>query len=105
VRRLVLKADAIIPIFSTGISFFAASANRLEHNTTLSPLILNPVTVMNAGSSSCSSTSSSTSNTVCVPSSSVFVLPYKQQDRDYYRIGIGIDAIKVLTKLFPTTTK
>jgi len=104
-RRLVLKADAIIPIFSTGISFFAASANRMEHNTTLSPLILNPVTVMNAGSSSCSASSSSTSNTVCVPSSTVFVLPYKQQDRDYYRIGIGIDAIKVLTKLFPAATK
>jgi hypothetical protein len=96
-RRLVLKADAVIPIFSTGTYFFASSANRLAPNNTLSPLILNPVTVNSGNSSACATPSSSI---VCVPSPSVFVLPYKQPNRDYYRIGIGIDAVKLLSKLF-----
>jgi hypothetical protein len=104
-RHFVLKTDAIIPVFSTGAYFFASSANRLERNTTLSPLILSPVTVAtNTSSSACVASAT----TVCFPSPSVFVLPYKQQNRDYYRIGIGIDITKVFAKLFspapaPTT--
>jgi hypothetical protein len=95
--KAIFKADAIVPIFSTGTYFFASSANRLARNETLSPLILTPVTV-NSGSSSACSMPSATS--VCVPSPNVFVLPYKQPDRDYYRIGVGVDAVKILTKLF-----
>jgi hypothetical protein len=94
-RHFVFKADAVIPILSTGFYFFAASANRLERDTTLSPLILTPVTIMNSGSSTCTASAS----TACIPSSSVFVLPFKQQNRDFYRIGIGIDAMKIL-KIF-----
>jgi hypothetical protein len=103
-RHLVFKADAIIPVFSTGAYFFASSANRLERNTTLSPLILSPVTV---ATSTSSSTCTASTTTVCFPSPSVFVLPYKQQNRDYYRIGVGIDIAKIFVKLFPapaTTT-
>ena len=100
-RNFVLKADAIIPILTTGVSFFASSSNRLEQSKTFSPLILTPITIQNASSSGCTATAT----TACVPSSSVFVLPYKQQNRDYYRIGLGIDAMKILTKLFPKATK
>jgi hypothetical protein len=50
---------------------------------------------MNSGSSTCTASAS----TACIPSSSVFVLPFKQQNRDFYRIGIGIDAMKIL-KIF-----
>jgi hypothetical protein len=100
-RHLVVKADAIIPVVQTGAYFFAASANRIESSTTFSPLILTPITVTaNSGSSTC--TTSST--TICVPSPSVFVLPYKQQNRDYYRIGIGIDVQKIFTKLFGSSS-
>lgn len=98
-RHLVFKADAVIPIFSTGTYFFASSANRLAGNQSLSPLILTPVTVNSGSSSSCTASSTSTTS-VCVPSPNVFVLPYKQPDRDFYRIGIGIDAVKLLSKLF-----
>jgi hypothetical protein len=96
-KKLVLKADAIIPVFSTGAYFFASSANRLSRNTVLSPLILSPVTI---ASSTSSTTCATSTTTVCFPSNSVFVLPYKQQDRDDYRIGIGIDVAKIFKKLF-----
>jgi hypothetical protein len=95
-RHFIFKADAIIPIMSTGFYFFATSANRFEKNMTLSPLILSPVTVNSSTASACTSSSS----TVCVPSPNVFVLPYKQPDRDFYSIGVGIDLVKVFTKLF-----
>jgi len=101
-RHFVLKADAVIPIRSTGVSFFAAADNRLEHNATLSPLILSPVTL---ATNTSTSTCTASSTTVCYPTSSVFILPFKQQNRDYYRIGIGIDAVKILTKLFTSATK
>jgi hypothetical protein len=97
-HHLVFKADAIIPVLSTGAYFFASSANRFSRNTTLSPLILTPITITNG--TGCTASSSN----ACLPSPSVFVLPYKQQDRDYYRIGVGIDLAKVFTKLFPAST-
>jgi hypothetical protein len=50
--------------------------------------------------SSTASACTSSSSTVCVPSPNVFVLPYKQPDRDFYSIGVGIDLVKVFTKLF-----
>jgi hypothetical protein len=98
-RHWVLKADAVVPIYSTGIYFFGASSNRLVRNTTLSPLILSPVTL---ATSTATSACTASANTVCYPASDVFILPYKQQNRDYYRIGLGIDVKKVLTKLFPS---
>ena len=96
-RHFVFKADAIVPIKSTGLYFFAASVNRFERNSTLTPLILSPVTL---ATNTSSSTCSPSTTTVCYPSPSVFILPYKQPDRDFYRIGIGIDAVKLLSKLF-----
>jgi hypothetical protein len=96
-RQFVLKADAVIPILKSGVYFFAASDNRIARNTILSPLILSPVTL---ATNTSTSTCTASSTTVCFPSSSVFILPYKQQNRDYYRIGIGIDAVKILKGLF-----
>lgn len=102
-RHWVLKADATVPIEDSGFYFFGASANRLERNTTLSPLILTPVTL--APTTTVTSTCTASATTVCYPSPSVFILPYKQQDRDYYRIGIGVNVMKLLTKLFPAVAK
>lgn len=96
-RHFLFKADARIPIEDTGLYFFASAANRFERNSTLSPLILSPVTL---STNTASTTCAASKTTVCFPASNVLILPYKQPDRDYYRIGIAIDAMKVLTKLF-----
>jgi len=101
-RRFVVKADAIVPIQSSGFYFFAATTTRLQRNQTLSPLILSPVTL---ATNTATATCTPSETTVCYPSPSVFILPYKQQNRDYYRIGIGIDAKKVLTTLFGVDKK
>jgi hypothetical protein len=95
-KSTVFKADAIIPVMSTGFYFFGSSATRITPNKTLPPLILTPVTIV-SGSGTCPTDSSGA--TACVPSPNVFVLPYRQQDRDFYRIGIGIDIAKVF-KIF-----
>ncbi|MFZ1084684.1 MAG: hypothetical protein WAN35_06955 [Terracidiphilus sp.] len=103
-QKFVLKADSIIPIFNTGAYFFASSANRLVHNTNQPPLILSPVTIGTANGTTACTTSGTT---VCIPAGNVFVLPYKQQNRDYYRIGIGVDLITVfkgLINLVPAKT-
>jgi hypothetical protein len=92
-RRFVFKSDLILPIAQTGIYFFGTAAIRIRPNQDLPPLIL-------ASTPISSGTSSATSGTVTVPSPSVFVLPLKQSDRDFYRIGIAIDLSKVLTKLY-----
>jgi hypothetical protein len=97
-RRFVLKGDAILPIMQTGVYFFGTSATRIARNVSYSPLILSPVTVTTGPSSSSGSS-------MTVPSSSVFVLPYKHQNRDFYSIGIGLDAKKILTKLFNPSAK
>ena len=98
-RRFVVKTDAVIPILTTGAFFFASADNRIARDQTVSPLILSPVTL---ATNTTTSTCTASTTTVCYPSSNVFVLPFKQQNRDYYRIGIGIDALKILTKLAPS---
>jgi hypothetical protein len=92
-RRVVFKSDAILPIPKSGIYFFASAAIRLRPNQDLSPLILASTPVS-------SGTGTTTPGTVTVPSPSVFVLPLKQSDRDFYRIGIAFDLAKILPKLF-----
>lgn len=92
-RGLVFKSDAIFPIPRTGIYFFASASIRIAPNQNLSPLILTATPVSSGGGTS-------TPGTVTVPSPSVFVLPLKQSDRDFYRIGIAFDLAKILPKLF-----
>jgi len=92
-RGLVFKSDAIFPIPRTGIYFFASASIRMTSNQNLSPLILTATPVSSGGGTS-------TPGTVTVPSPSVFVLPLKQSDRDFYRIGIAFDLAKILPKLF-----
>jgi hypothetical protein len=92
-RGFVFKSDAIFPIPKTGIYFFASASIRIAPNQNLSPLILTATPVSSGGGTS-------TPGTVTVPSPSVFVLPLKQSDRDFYRIGIAFDLAKILPKLF-----
>jgi hypothetical protein len=95
-RRFVFKGDTVVPVLNTGAYFFASSATRLEHNLTLSPLVLPSQTV---GISNSTSTCTASATNVCLPSDNIFILPFKQANRDFYRIGIGIDLTTVL-KLF-----
>ena len=88
----VLKADGIFPISNTGISFYGAVDTRIERNSGLPPLLLNPVPITTSGTS--------TAGAVTVPSSSVWVLPLRQPNRDFYRYGIAVDLSTVFTKLF-----
>lgn len=91
-RSLVFKSDALFPILNTGVFFFGSASIRTQQNATLPPLILTPVPLA----------ATATAGSVTVPSPSVFVLPLKQANRDFYRIGIGLDLSKILPKLFKT---
>jgi hypothetical protein len=90
-RHFVMKNDILLPIGTTGLYFFGAASTRFSRNTTYSPLILNSVPI--------ASGTNPPAGSVTIPSPSVFVLPLKQPDRDYYRIGFGIDVTALIKPL------
>jgi hypothetical protein len=77
-HRLVFKFDAVLPIptsaNSSWLYLFGSAYIRMSSSQTLAPLFL-----------------AAPPNTVTVPSPSVFVLPLRQPNRDYYRIGVGLN--------------
>ncbi|HWG17348.1 MAG TPA: hypothetical protein VN678_05765 [Acidobacteriaceae bacterium] len=89
-KRWIFKTDGIYPIVTKGKAtfyLFGSFSTRLKRNQTdNSPLILQPAAL---------ATVTGTASTA-VPNVSTVVLPLRQPDRDFYRIGIGID----LTTLF-----
>jgi hypothetical protein len=93
-RRFVLKADAVIPLWNTGAFFFGSTATRIAANANYAPLILQPAAIVTSGASPPAS--------ISVPSNSTWVLPLVQPNRDFYRIGFGIDLSTVLQKIFQT---
>ncbi len=81
----VFKLDGELPVPISGSSWlylFGSAYIRLQGNVNLSPLILQVPTTP-----------------VTVPSPSVFVLPLRQPNRDYFRIGIGLNLDQVLCKM------
>lgn len=90
---MVFKADAIFPVSNTGVFFFGSSSIRFEANKTLSPLILLPATIVTS--------SPSVPANIVVPSASTWVLPLTQPDRDFYRVGIGMNLNSLISKLLP----
>jgi hypothetical protein len=89
-NRWIFKTDGVYPFVTKGKAtfyLFGSFSTRLERNQTdNSPLILQPAvlaTVTGTGSTA-------------VPNVNTVVLPLRQPDRDFYRIGVGID----LTTLF-----
>lgn len=91
-RHFVFKAEAIFPIPNTTVYFFGSSALRLEGNKYYSPLILQPATIVPTGAAPPA--------TITVPSANTWILPLTQPDRDFYRIGLGIDLGAALAKAF-----
>jgi hypothetical protein len=63
---------------------FGSAYMRLAKNQNYSPLILN------------------TATGVTVPSSTVTVLPLEQPNRDYYRLGVGLNINQLFCKAFST---
>jgi hypothetical protein len=93
-RHLVFKTNFVYPIRKAGgLYIFGSAAIRMEHNKDSNPLILTQTTIA-------TSAGSATPGQVTIPSSSIFVLPLRQSDRDFYRIGIGVDLASILPKLF-----
>jgi len=84
-RGVVFKMDGILPIptgSSSWLYLFGSSYIRLQSNQNLPPLIL-----------------ATPPTTVTVPSPSVIVLPLRQPNRDYYRIGVGLNINQLWCKL------
>lgn len=94
-NRWIFKTDAIYPLVSKGHAtfyLFGSFSTRLEKNVTdNSPLILQAATL---------ATVTGTGSTA-VPNVYTVVLPLRQPDRDFYRIGVGID----LTTLIKAASK
>jgi len=84
---VVFKVDAILPIptgsGSSWLYLFGSTYVRLQTNENLSPLVLQtPPTP------------------ITVPSPTVFVLPLRQPNRDYFRIGVGLNINQLWGKAF-----
>ncbi len=88
VRGLVAKVDGLlpIPIGSSAASYlymFGSVYTRFQRNQDSSPLILAAET-----------------NKPTIPSDGVIVLPLKQPDRDFFRLGVGLNLSQVFCKMF-----
>lgn len=82
-RSVVFKMDGILPIQLGDASWlyvFGSVYMRLNRNQDLSPLIL------------------TTATGLTIPSPTVAVLPLRQPNRDYYRLGVGINLSQVFCK-------
>jgi hypothetical protein len=92
-RHFVAKTDATFPIpVMTSVYFFGSAAIRFTRNKNLSPLILQPATIVAA--------SPTPPATITIPSGTTWVLPLTQPNRDFYRIGVGLDVTSILSKAF-----
>ncbi|HEV2289724.1 MAG TPA: hypothetical protein VGR81_12300 [Candidatus Acidoferrales bacterium] len=84
-RGVVFKLDGELPlpVFSSSwLYLFGSVYMRVLDDVQLSPLVLQVPTTP-----------------VTVPSPSVFILPLRQPNRDYFRIGIGLNLSQVFCKM------
>jgi hypothetical protein len=87
-RSVVFKMDGVLPIptgNSAWLYVFGSVYLRLNRNQNNSPLILN------------------TATGVTIPSPTVIVLPLLQPNRDYFRLGVGINLSQIFCKLSTST--
>lgn len=89
-KRVVFKTDGVYPMLvkgSAAVYIFGSFATRFARNQTdNTPLILQAAslpTLTGSGSSA-------------VPNVNTVVFPLAQPDRDFYRIGVGIDVIALI---------
>ena len=87
-RHFVFKIDGVHPLPIAGskiLYIFGSVSLRFTHNTNFAPLILQSASL--------------DSLTKSGPDPSVFVLPLKQPDRDFYRYGVGLNLTAIFSKL------
>lgn len=96
-RHYVAKSDVSFPIPGTSVYFFGSAAIRFTRNQDFSPLILQPATIV--------ASSPTPPATITVPSGTTWVLPLTQPNRDFYRIGVGLDLGSALGKIFKTSSQ
>lgn len=92
-RRFVFKIDGVHPLPIAGskiLYLFGNVSLRFTRNHDLPPLILQSAAL-----------DPLTKNG---PTSSVFVLPLKQPDRDFYRYGVGLNLTEIFAKLSSKAT-
>ena len=89
VRHFVAKADGVLPIAATKnfVYLFGSIYSRLERNQNYPSLILAAET-----------------NKPTLPNASVVVLPLQQPDRDFFRIGVGLNLSQVFSKFSGSST-
>jgi hypothetical protein len=93
----VVKVEGVYPLPIKGNAFlylFGAFSVRTLRNQNYSPLILQPASL--SGLNGTGSTA--------VPNVNTVVLPLQQPDRDFYRFGIGLDAMCIFTKIFSSSS-
>ena len=81
-RGLVLTLSGDYPVGSTGVRVFASTYMRMARNTNTVALNMDPVTTA-----------------VDPISSSVVIQETMPLDRDYFRVGVGVDIHQIWTKL------
>jgi hypothetical protein len=87
-RHVVFKMDGILPIPMGNASYvylFGSAYVRLAKNQDLSPLILQTVSAPT------------------LPSPTTIVLPLLIPDRDFYRLGVGLNLNQIFCKMFGST--
>jgi len=98
-RGVVLKLDGTLPIPTGGGSswlyLFGSAYMRMARNINQNPLILNAVQL--------SSITPPAPGEPPIPNPLVAVLPLQQPNRDYYRLGVGLNMNQVFCKTFSGT--
>lgn len=98
-QHLVVKFELLYPIRNSAVTLYAATANRLQKNISLPPLVLTPI-ALTAGTATTASSVTMSGSSVMLPSPNVFVLPLRQSDRDFYRLGVALNLDKIFANLF-----
>lgn len=90
---VVFKVEGVQPLPIKGNAFlyiFGSFSMRTSKNQNLPPLILQTATLPATGATA-------------VPNVNTVVLPLQQPDRDFYRFGVGVDAVCIFTKIFASS--
>jgi hypothetical protein len=90
-RHWVLKTDATIPLWRTNAYFFGSGDIRFLRNQNFTPLVLQPASIV--------ASSPNPPTSITIPSSNTWTLPLVQPNRDFYRIGLGVDLTSVVQNL------
>jgi hypothetical protein len=95
VHDFVGKLDGVQPLpFTKGVLYlFGTAAIRFERTPSLPPLILT------------TASASSLTGSSGIPNAAIFVEPYKQPNKDFYRIGVGLSLADIINAVKPSSAK